>query len=423
MNEKKTKVNDSIATKLPWIIFSLVCALLLWVYVTDTEGDEVTLDYPGVKVVFEGESALRDNKGLVISDTETNSVKVSLTGSRRTLSAIDSADLSVVIDLNGITKTGTYSLAPKVIYPSRVDNNTITHAATNPGNIGFYVDKISKKSVDVEGVFNGSPAEGFSADPMEFSPSTVIVSGPEKMLSQIDHAYVEIDREDVDKTLSFDSTFTLIDVDGNPFVNENVTCDTDTVGVTLPINAVKEVNLTLSFTEGGGATEKNVAWTLEPSSIILSGDSETLAGVNNITVAKIDLSKVDEVLTERCKIVIPNDTVNMSGEREAVLTLSIEGLYKRNFTIPKNNISCINVSEGFEAEIMNSFLEGVVIRGHEQVVKSISDVNIRAVADLTDYGTATGIISVPVRVSIDGTTGAGAVGEYKVYINITKAES
>ena len=44
MNEKKTKVNDSIATKLPWIIFSLVCALLLWVYVTDTEGDEVTLD-------------------------------------------------------------------------------------------------------------------------------------------------------------------------------------------------------------------------------------------------------------------------------------------------------------------------------------------------------------------------------------------
>ena len=420
MNDKKNTSNNSTLRMLLRILFSLVCALLIWVYVTDTVGEDIDRPFSGVKVVFEGENAMRESRGLVISDINTTSVKVNISGNRRTVSSLDSADLTVVIDLNGITKTGNYSLAPKITYPSKIDTSMIVSAVTDPENIGFYVDKLNSMAVPIVGVFNGSASEGYTAEPLEFDSETVKIYGPEKIISQVDHALVEVSRKDVDKTLSFETSYVLIDAQGKVFENDEITFERDTVNVTLPINAVKNVDLTVDVLPGAGATKDNAAIEIAPDFVTLTGDSETLAGVNTISLAKIDLSKVDEALTETYKIVIPNDTENTSGEKEATVTLTLTGLAKKTVKIENSNISVINNSEGYVAEVMNSALENVVIRGPESVIQTISDVNVRAVADLADYGTATGIITVPVRIYIDGTTEAGAFGEYKVYINVAE---
>ena len=372
-------------------------------------------------VVFEGESEMRDTRGLIISEREATTGKVALSGNRRTLAVLDSADLKLVINLNDIMTTGYYSLAPKVEYPRRVDAGTITQATISPEVISFYVDKLSVRPVPVTGVFNGSAAEGYSADPLEFDTETIRIYGPEKIISQIDHAQVEVSRTDVDKTLSFEASYTLVDAEGNKFESDEITFDRDTVHVTLPISAVKEVDLVVDLIPGAGATRDNAKWSVEPKTITLNGDAETLEGVNSISIAQIDLAKVDEALTETFKIVLPNDTESTDGIKEATLTLELQGLAKKTVSIEQSNISCTNVSQGYEAVVMNGSLDNVVLRGPESVLRGITDNNIRAVADLSEYGTATGILSVPVRIVINGTTEAGAYGDYKVYINVTKA--
>ena len=423
MGEKNQQKKESTLSIVAYVVFSLVCSLLIWVYVTESNGGETDRPFPGVMVVFEGESAMRDTRGLVISERDTTSAKVTISGNRRSLSVLDSADLKLVIDLSDITSPGNYSLAPKVEYPRRIDTSTITSATITPEVISFYVDKLSVRPVPVTGVFNGSAAEGYSADPLEFDTETIRIYGPEKIISQVDHALVEVSRTDVDKTLNFEAAYTLIDVDGNRFESDEVTFDRETVNVTLPINAVKEVSLTVDLVPGAGATRDNVKWSIDPATITLTGDAETLDGVNSISIAKIDLSKVDEALTESYKIVLPNDTESTDGIKEATLTLEMQGLAKKTVSIEQANISCTNVSQGYEAVIMNGSLDNVVIRGPENVLRGITDNNVRAVADLTDYGTATGILSVPVRIVINGTTEAGAYGEYKVYINVTKSSA
>ena len=423
MGEKNQQKKESTLSIVAYVVFSLVCSLLIWVYVTESNGGETDRPFPGVMVVFEGESAMRDTRGLVISERDTTSAKVTISGNRRSLSVLDSADLKLVIDLSDITSPGNYSLAPKVEYPRRIDTSTITSATITPEVISFYVDKLSVRPVPVTGVFNGSAAEGYSADPLEFDTETIRIYGPEKIISQVDHALVEVSRTDVDKTLNFEASYTLIDVDGNRFESDEVTFDRETVNVTLPINAVKEVSLTVDLVPGAGATRDNVKWSIDPATITLTGDAETLDGVNSISIAKIDLSKVDEALTESYKIVLPNDTESTDGIKEATLTLEMQGLAKKTVSIEQANISCTNVSQGYEAVIMNGSLDNVVIRGPENVLRGITDNNVRAVADLTDYGTATGILSVPVRIVINGTTEAGAYGEYKVYINVTKSSA
>ncbi len=421
MGEKKTQhVNPTLVT-IAYMAFSLVASLLIWVYVTESNGGESDRTFPGVMVVFEGESEMRDTRGLIISEREATTGKVTLSGNRRTLAVLDSADLKLVINLNDIMTTGYYSLAPKVEYPRRVDAGTITQAVISPEVISFYVDKLSVRPVPVTGVFNGSAAEGYSADPLEFDTETIRIYGPEKIISQIDHAQVEVSRTDVDKTLSFEASYTLVDAEGNKFESDEITFDRDTVHVTLPISAVKEVDLVVDLIPGAGATRDNAKWSVEPKTITLNGDAETLEGVNSISIAQIDLAKVDETLTETFKIVLPNDTESTDGIKEATLTLELQGLAKKTVSIEQSNISCTNVSQGYEAVVMNGSLDNVVLRGPESVLRGITDNNIRAVADLSDYGTATGILSVPVRIVINGTTEAGAYGDYKVYINVKKA--
>lgn len=421
MGEKKQQKKESTLSIVAYIVFSLICSLLIWVYVTEANGGETERPFSGVSVVYVGESEMRDSRGLIIAERDTTSARVVLTGNRRTIAALDAADLRVVIDLNDINSTGNYSRAPKVEYNKKIDSGTITQAVINPEVVSFYVDKLSVRPVPVSGVFNGSAAEGFSAEPLEFDTETIRVYGPEKIISQVDHALVEIGRTDVDKTITFEAAYKLIDAEGNVVENDEITVDRDTVTVTLPISAVKEVSLTVDLISGAGASKDNVNWSIEPETITLTGDAEILAGVNSISIAKIDLAKVDEALTETYKIVLPNDTESTYGIREATLTLELQGLAKKTVTIEQSSISCTNVSAGYEATVMNGSLENVVIRGPESVLRSITDNNIRAVADLTDYGTATGILSVPVRIIINGTTEAGAYGEYKVYINVTKA--
>ena len=72
------------------------------------------------------------------------------------------------------------------------------------------------------------------------------------------------------------------------------------------------------------------------------------------------------------------------------------------------------------ADIGNDFLE-VTLRGTEAALKSVDPMNIRAVADLTDYGTTTRSVMVPVRIYVDGVTDVGAIGEYRVLVNIRMA--
>ena len=59
------------------------------------------------------------------------------------------------------------------------------------------------------------------------------------------------------------------------------------------------------------------------------------------------------------------------------------------------------------------------IRAPQETLDKINADNIRVVADMTDYTTASGTVKVPAKVYIDGVTGAGAVGDYTLTINIS----
>ena len=416
---KKLNLNKS---KVLLVILAIFCSILLWVYVTNQEGEVDEVSFSGIKVVLEGEDTMRDSRGLIIKSLDTKNVRVTVSGSPRVLAKLTASDISAVIDLNTINKTGNYSLAPRIVFSSAFNSSNLSGRTSSSVAVNFYVDKLSTKTVDVKGINNGSTAEGFSSETMQFNPSTVKISGPETSLAKVDHVWIEVDRDDIDATLSFDSTFILRDKENNLIEDDSIILEYDTVNVTVPVVAIKEVDLVIATVPGAGASDENVVKTFDPiSKITLSGDAQVLAGVNSILLDTVDLSKVDGSLTKTYPIVIPNDTEIIGSIREVSVTLDVVGLETKRVNVPLENLSVINETEGYEATIMDTSLSNVTLRGTAEALEGVSAENVRAVADLTEFGTATGFCSVPVKVYVDGTTSVGAIGEYKMFIQIKKA--
>jgi YbbR domain-containing protein len=420
--QKKTEIYDGSQklsdSHLLWAVVSLLVAVVIWVYYGLNFSTAQTMTFYGVEVTYTGEAAMRDSLNLIISDEDTTTVNVTLTGSRRDLSKLTSADLKAVVNLSSVTTAGYRTMGYTLSYPSSVNSAGITIKSQTPSTIGLQISKLATKPVEVRGQFDGTVQDGYAVDStgMTFDPGYVTLIGPEEELEQVSYASVVVDRDNVSSTFTVTANFSLVGLDGEVLTFEDVTMDADTINVTVPINLTKEVALGVTLVEGGGATADNVTATITPSTITLAGDAATLDSINTIYIATIDLSDYVTFPSTEYSIVLPNDTENLSGVTTATVDLSFNGLAVQPFVA--TNISYINLAEGYTAEIYEPTLL-VTIRAPESVLDVIEANNIRVVADLTDI---TNSSKVPVTVYVDGYSEAGAVGDYAVYVQVKPEE-
>ena len=400
-----------------WMIVSLLASLAIWVYVTSVETDESKTTFRGVKVELVGEDILRDSKNLVVTDMDTSTVTVEVVGPRRIIGSLSSDQLVAQVDVSKLSRAAYTSQQYTIVYPDGTDTSKLSENRRTPETINFMVSAQTSKSIQVRGSFDGSLAEGYTAEMPVFEPSTITITGSEAYLKDVEYAWVTFSKENVDSTYSVETGFTLMDANNEPCSTTGISFSTDVVTATLPLLTLKEVNLDVNIIEGAGATKANTKITIDPVSVTLAGDSSLLAGMNKIILATIDLTDFSSTFTETYTIPIDNELKNTTGVTKATVTVEIVGLETKTFRV--TNFSCINATEGYEADIITESKE-ITLRGTPEALAQIKDENIRAVADLTDYKESTGTYMPQVRVYVDGFTDVGALGENTISIEIRK---
>lgn len=413
MTNKRGTINKIGNSKAFWMITSLLASFLLWAYMTSTAETTINRTFSNVPVVFQGEEELRASKGLIITDASTESVTISVSGSRSNIGNLHASDLSVQIDVSGISQEREMQAGYTITWPSRVDQGDVSVISKSPETIHFSVVRESAKTVEVKGVFNGSVADGYIVDPVLVEPSTITLYGPASELQSVESACVYINRENVDMTLGpMKSAYLLLDANGDEVPIQNITSDQSTVTVTLPVLMKKELPLTVNLIEGAGATEDNCVVTVEPKSIEVAGNASVLENMNQLVVGTVDLTDFAANYENTFTIALDNTLRNLTGTTEATVKITVRGLETKKITT--SNISVT----GQRAELMTTMLE-VTIRAPADVIDKITADNVRIVADLTDYETTTGVVAVPVKVYVDGYEKAGAIGDYSVSVNLT----
>lgn len=416
-------VSRVLDSRIFWAILSLCVALIMWIYYTSNYGATRTQTFYGVEVTFTGQEAMRDTLNLVVSDQDTSTVNVTLTGTRRDISQITSADLRAVVNLSNITMAGYRTMSYSISYPTTVNQANIRETNKSPSTIGMQISKLSTKSFPVTGAFNGTTAEGYMVDSTEmtFDPANVTITGPEEELEQIAKAQVVVGRDEVSSSFSAEGNYVLLDAGENVLEFEDLQADTETVTVTVPVSTIKEVALDVTLIDGGGAmAAENVVKHIEPASITVAGDAATLDGLNSISLANINLADALEFPESEYNIVLPNGVECLSGETTAKASLELVGLSYDLFIV--TNLSYINAPADFDASIIDAN-KVVTVRAPSDVLPRITANNIRVVADLTGLeGSGAGRYRVPTTVYVDGFDRAGAVGTYPIYVQLEEPE-
>lgn len=416
---KKSRIRRIYDSKAFWAIVSLLVSLAMWVYVTSVESDETSLTFRNVPVELVGEEALRSSKNMVVSDLETSSVTVELTGPRRLISSWSSLDLAACVDVSKLSRASYTSQQYYISYPDGADTSRVSVTRKTPDGVNFVVSHIVSKSVPVRGSFDGTLKAGFTAEAPVFEPSSITITGPEHYIKEVSYAWVSFGAEDVDSTLKMDSGFVLMDEEGEPCETTGFSYSDEIITATLPLLLVKEVPLAVDIIPGAGATTENTKVRIEPEKITLAGDSALLGGLNKIVLDTIDLTEFTSTFAQTYTIPLDNELKNLTGASEATVSVEIVGLETRTFKV--KNFSCINVSDGFEAVIISESID-VVVRGVADHLNQLKGENIRAVADLADYDQSAGQFMPAVKIMVDGFTDVGALGTNTISIEIRKLD-
>ena len=197
MKQNLSKLYNS---KAFWVIVSLILSIMLWVYVASVETEEFKQTFRGVRVQLVGEALLRDTKNLVITDMDTSTVTVEVVGPRRIVGSLDSDNIYAQVDVSKLARAAYTSLQYSVIFPDGTDTSNLTVTRKTPETINFMVSPQTTKSIQVRGSFDGSVAEGFTAEEPIFEPATITLSGPEAYLRNVEYAWVSFGKENVDST-------------------------------------------------------------------------------------------------------------------------------------------------------------------------------------------------------------------------------
>ena len=399
-----------------YIVLACILSVILWLYVASYANTDMEAELTGLEINYVGgDDILRDRK-LLVTEKDQQSVSLTILGKRNVVSAIKKDEVEVSVDLTDIRSTGVYEKVYTVTFPDSVKEGAVLIVKRSPEYVTVNIDNLITKPVEVRGDFEGSVQDGYMQEPIVYEPATIMVSGPEEVVSHIACARVVLDRENLNRSVTGSVSYTLLDYEDKPVDTRELSMDVEEVKYTIPIVMVKDIVLTVDLIEGGGAKATNAVVEVKPNVLTVTGDAELIQGINQITLGAIDLAAFEQTYTVTYPIPLPNGAENLSGDKEAIVTVNIRGLAARHILTTK--ISFTNVSEGYVANPITQYKE-VVIRGPEDIIYMVAPDNVQLVADLSEYGNAVGRYSVPTAVYITGFNEVGVVeGNYNVVVSL-----
>ena len=404
--------------KLPMILLALAAAILVWLYDVTVVNPNDTSTISGIPVRFINEDEL-NARDLMITSGAGGTVSLRVSGRRSELKELSKDNLDVVVDLSQITEAGKHELAYTVRFPAAVSSSDLKIDVRSPVTVSVEVEHYIRRAVEVRTVFEGDAAEEddtlvIDHSAMELQPAEIMVTGPAELVESVECARVIIHKADITKTTVADYEYDLIDAAGEVVDRDELVTDAEKVNVTIPVHKTKQIPLKLSFIPGGGATEDDVRFTVQPAYITISGEPDQVDGIDAIELDPINLAAVTTQTGNLTRqIVLPEGINNASGVAEAAVEIRFKGLSVTSVSIEDYTI--VNTPEGLTVTPLSESVQ-VNLRGTDADLKKLEQrlEEIAVTVDLSGYSQGTFI--VPVKVELPSDLQVGALGNNTITI-------
>lgn len=402
--------------KLFRIVLSLAIAFGMWLYVITTVSPGFSGPVSDIPVVFEGEYTLNE-RGLMIVGGDNALVDLTLSGNRSDHIKVNNKNITVKVDLTKIDSPGIKYLDYQILFPGDVPDDALKVENRYPDKIAITVEKKISKPVDVQVNFIGSAKDGYITETEEYvlDYPAVNIQGPASVVEQIAYARIDVDLTDRSSSISEYYRFTFCDEEGEPVDVAMVTAEVAEVHLDVKIQRWKEIPLKVELKYGGGALDNNTQVEIDPMTIRVCGSELLLEDLNEIVLGTIDLSTLEQNVTETYTITLPEGVTNMTGKTEATVTVQFLGLTIREFDV--SQIKVINVPEGLDYDLLNEVVK-VRLRGATHLINQLKVEDIVLTVDLS--GKEIGSFTIKPSITIQGDQYAtlGAVGPHSISIAV-----
>ena len=398
------------------VVVSILLAVLLWLYVVNVENPVADMTLDDVPVTIQGGEAL-DDLGLMVTDLSRQSMDLKVRGNRKTFLKMYGA-VSILVDVSSYQQAGEVRVRGKYVLPDMITSDSVVLREKENFQVIVTIEKKAARVIPVIGEFSGSLASGFEADPIQVTPSTLEVEGPESVVNQISHAVVTVRDENVKSSVSQELLIVLVDQKGNILAHPSLTLSSQMAKAYMPVVRVYEIPLTVRFKDGGGAAVGDAAFTIEPKTVRLSGPDEVLAGLTELSLGEINLAGVFEGIPVILPIPLHEGAKCRNKETEASVSVTFAGLSMKPLTA--DQIRLENVPKGYKASLVTDSLQ-VWVRGSQAALDQVTADQIQVVVNLADAVQKTGQQWVTAAAFVEGVPGAGVVGtEYSVAVHLSR---
>ncbi|MFA5519614.1 MAG: CdaR family protein [Spirochaetota bacterium] len=205
-------------------LVSIILAIILWAYITNTHSGDIKFNIP---VDFKN-----IDDSFIVSRVSQRTATVRLSGRKDDLRNVRARDIQLFVNL-GKAKIGEYS--GYNIELTRNDVPDKININIQPDEIRALVERKISKDVKIIPKFSGNPEKGFHAGKVKLFPETVTLTGAPSRLNEIESVFtrdisLEGIRDDIQKK-----------IDIQKFEQEGIEYSTENVNVTIPVISYADV--------------------------------------------------------------------------------------------------------------------------------------------------------------------------------------
>ncbi|WP_342757171.1 CdaR family protein [Kineothrix sedimenti] len=381
----KNKLTGNLVLKVGSVLF----AAILWLLVTNINDPPTSSKFTNIPVVIQNADAITSQGKVyeILDDTDVID-SVTVVAPRSISDTISKDNVVAVADMNDLTSLNTISIKLSTNrYNDRLDSIT-----GSIDSVKLNIENKQSISLALRATYSGSVGDGYMIGDVTTEQNLVRVSGAESIVSRINKAEVSVAVTGFTSDIGTVEEIKLYDADGVEIPKSNLTLNINTVRVNVEILATKEIPLNFSVM-GAPADGYRATGVVSstPASVVLAGKANVLKNISSLDIPDtvLDITGLTENLVTVIDVreYLPGNVEldDKEFDGNAVVTVYIEPVIARNFTVSKSNISILNMPESFEGEV-STFEDEFPIQviGLSADVNSINGDEIRGTVDIAD---------------------------------------
>lgn len=396
-------------------LIAILAAVVLWVYVDNQNSVDSKVTIKDVPVEFSYEDTSLAEKNLMLLSGYDATVDLKLKGPRKVLWQMDTDAVRCVVDCSTITEAGQQSLDYTVRYPDSVSRNSVSVDSASVYRINVTVGELYKKEVPVQCDVVGQVATGYYAGELQLDVNTLVLRAQREDLLNVSYAKVTLNIGNATSTVVEALEYTLYDYNNIPVENSNIRSSTKLIQAVLPVRTVKEVPLAIDLVGVPTNLEGSVEYTIDPATVEILGEADTLATINSIVLDKIYVEDLSGYQTFSYDIAAPVGTTLWSDETVATVSIISQGAGED--VITTTNITCENVADGLKADVLGDV--DVTLWGQNESLEEVVPDELMVRVDLSDI-TEPGVYELPAAVTLQGYDKVAVKGTYTVTVSVTE---